>query len=109
ALLADHGAGHDDSMRALVKQAARELLLLQASDWPFLVTTDSAPDYSAQRLVAHHSDYKRVADMARRYGRGEILSDDDWAWLVQLQERDRPFPDVDPESFGAIRHPATRA
>jgi len=92
-----------------VQQAGRELLLLQASDWPFLITTGTAPDYAAQRLVGHHSDYKRVADMARRYGRGEILSDDDWAALGQLQDRDRPFGDLDPTAFGAVRHPAMRA
>ncbi|MCE5241455.1 DUF1957 domain-containing protein [bacterium] len=106
ALVRDHGPGHDDSMRALVQQAARELLLLQASDWPFLITTGTAADYAAQRLVGHHEDYKRVAEMARRYGRRETLSEDDWAWLGQLQERDRPFPDADPTHFGAIRYPA---
>jgi len=109
ALLRDHGPGHDDSMRALVQQAARELLLLQASDWPFLIDNGTAIDYASERIVGHHGDYKRVAALARRYGRGEALSDDDWAWVGQLQERDRPFCDVDPTSFGTVRFPATRA
>ncbi len=109
ALLKDHGPGHDEPMRRLVKQAARELLLLQASDWPFLITTQTAPDYAAHRVVCHHSDYKRVAEMARRYGRGEYIAPEEWAWLGQLQERNRPFADIQPEHFGTIKNPAREA
>lgn len=109
ALLKDHGAGHDDAMRSLVAQAARELLLLQASDWPFLINNGTAVDYASMRIVSHHSDYERVAELARRYGRGEFLSQDDWDWFGDLRSRDRAFPDVNPAAFGAIRFPATRA
>ena len=105
-LLRDHGTGHDEPMRHLMQQAARELLLLQASDWPFLINNGTAIDYASQRIVAHHSDYKRVADMARRYGRGEYLTQEDWDWLGKLQGRDQPFADARPEFFGEIRHPA---
>lgn len=106
ALLCDHGSGHDEAMRALVGQAARELLLLQASDWPFLINNGTAIDYASERIVNHHSDYKRVADMARRYGRGEYITEEDWNWFGDLQNRDRPFADVDPAFFGQVKHPA---
>jgi hypothetical protein len=43
--------------------------------------------------------------MARRYGRGEYLTEEEWDWFGGVQDRDRPFPDVDPSYFGAIRHP----
>lgn len=109
ALLCDCGTGHDEAARTLVQQAARELLLLQASDWPFLISAGTAGDYSAMRIVGHYDDYKRVADMVRRYGRGECLTQEDWDWLGQLQERDRPFPEVEPGFFGAVRHPAHHA
>ena len=38
--------------RAL-KQAARELLLAQASDWALLIKKKSAPEYAAQRTKEH--------------------------------------------------------
>jgi 1,4-alpha-glucan branching enzyme len=93
-------------MRRLVQMAARELLLLQASDWPFLINNGTAVDYSSKRIAHHYTDYKRVAALARRYGRGEHLSDADWAWFGDLQSRDRPFADMDPTCFGPVKHPA---
>ncbi len=53
ALLRDHGPGRDEVMRALVRQAMRELLLLQSSDWPFLISTWSARDYAERRILCH--------------------------------------------------------
>lgn len=106
ALLRDHGLGHDAPSRALVTQAGRELLLLQASDWQFLITTDGAPDYAAQRLGAHHSDFKRLAQTARRYCRAEWIAPEEWDHLGSCQDRDRLFPDLDPEWFARVDRPA---
>ncbi len=99
ALLRDHGTGHDEPMRALLKQACRELLLLQASDWQFLITTGEAPDYAASRIHCHHSDYKRIADMARRYGRGEWIAQHEWDEFGNICARDAIFEDIEPEWF----------
>src|SRR5205814_484049 len=38
--------------RAL-KQAARELLLAQSSDWPFIIRTGTSPGYARQRISDH--------------------------------------------------------
>ena len=43
------GAGHGDALA----RAARELLALQASDWPFMVSRELAGDYPQQRLEGH--------------------------------------------------------
>lgn len=37
----------------LLRMAARELLLLQASDWPFVVSTRGAVDYGLRRIMEH--------------------------------------------------------
>jgi 1,4-alpha-glucan branching enzyme len=100
ALLRDHGHGHDEAARSLIAQACRELLLLQASDWQFLMTTGGAADYASHRLHAHYSDFHKCADLARRYGRGEFISHDDWAWFGDLAARDRLFAGLDPRWFG---------
>ncbi|MCX7599084.1 MAG: DUF1957 domain-containing protein, partial [Armatimonadetes bacterium] len=106
ALLRDHGLGHDAPSRALVTQAGRELLLLQASDWQFLITTDGAPDYASQRFGAHHGDFKRLAHTARRYCRGEWVTPEEWEHLGGCQDRDRLFPDLDPQWFAHVDRPA---
>lgn len=98
-LAASLGHRDDEQLQTFLKQAARELLLLQASDWQFLISTGGAPDYASHRLVAHHTDFNRVADLAERWARGEHLSDEDWAWFGDLCNRDRPFPDVNPGWF----------
>jgi len=96
----------DEQLRQFLKQAARELFLLQASDWQFLITTGSAPDYAARRLDAHHSDFKRVADLARRWSRHERLSEADWAYFGDLRSRDAIFPDADPKWFAGLDQPS---
>ncbi len=104
-LVTESGRGHDEAAAALIKQAARELLLMQASDWQFLITTGSAPDYAAARLNAHYSDYKKCADLARRYARGEFIEQHEWDEFGDIAARDSIFPDIDPLWFHSIRHP----
>lgn len=106
ALLQDHGTGHDPGMRALLEQALRELLLLQASDWQFLITTWSARDYAGERLACHHSDFKRLTAIARKYGRGEEVTPEEWDFLGGLQDRDRLFAEIDPAWFAEDDNPA---
>jgi len=43
----------DDRIRELLSEAARQLLLLQASDWPFVVSTGGAHDYGTRRFHEH--------------------------------------------------------
>ncbi|HEV2106882.1 MAG TPA: 1,4-alpha-glucan branching protein domain-containing protein, partial [Thermomicrobiales bacterium] len=52
--------------RSVLNQAARELLLLQSSDWPFLVTTGQAKEYAATRFAEHVERFSQVADFAER-------------------------------------------
>ncbi len=101
-----HAGESDDTLDGFIAQAARELLLLQASDWQFLISTGSAPDYSAHRLVAHHTDFNHAAELAERWARREVLSQDDWAYFGSLRDRDRIFPDVEPAWWAEVHHPA---
>ncbi len=98
---------HDEQLAEFLAQAGRELFLLQASDWQFLITTGSAPDWAAQRLAAHHTDFKRVVVLARRWQRREHLTEADWQYFGSLRERDRLFPDLEPAWLASLDHPAT--
>jgi 1,4-alpha-glucan branching enzyme len=84
--------------RDLLNQAARELLLLQSSDWPFLVTTGQAKEYASQRFTEHVDRFESLASIAERGGE---LSDDEAGMLAALIERDNPFPDIDYRMFTA--------
>ncbi|MCU0789048.1 MAG: DUF1957 domain-containing protein [Verrucomicrobia bacterium] len=50
--------------RAL-NQAARELLLAQASDWPFILRTGTSPDYARQRVREHLLRFNALHDQLR--------------------------------------------
>jgi len=95
ALLAAARGPKGDLARALT-QATRELLLLQASDWPFLITTGTARDYAERRVAEHYAEFKRLFEMARGLASGEPLSPDDAHSLRRLEREDFCFPDLDP-------------
>jgi 1,4-alpha-glucan branching enzyme len=58
----------DSGNKALDKaatQLARELLLLESSDWPFLVTTGQAKDYATERFNGHHDRFNQLYSMIK--------------------------------------------
>lgn len=79
------------SERELLNQAARELLLLQSSDWPFLVTTGQANEYARERFLDHVSKFEHLAETVELGAIGPEELD----FLAALKERDNPFPDID--------------
>ncbi len=90
------GAAGNGDLRRVLAQATRELLLLQASDWQFLITTGSARDYAERRVAEHYADFKRLSEMARGLRGDEPLSPDDANTLRRLEREDFCFPDLDP-------------
>ncbi|MBU0484953.1 MAG: DUF1957 domain-containing protein [Proteobacteria bacterium] len=78
--------------RALA-QAARELLLAQASDWPFMIHGGTTVEYAEQRLKRHLARFLRLSEMIAA---GEI----DELWLTRIEEQENIFPDVDYRTFG---------
>jgi len=73
--------------RAL-KQAARELLLAQASDWPFILRAGTSPDYARRRVKDH---LLRFIALHEQLTAGKV----DEKWLREIEARDNLFPDVD--------------
>jgi len=105
--LAALAAQSQDSLLAgIVAQAARELLLLEASDWPFLISTWTARDYAEQRAAFHYQAFSRLAEMARIRAQGQELSPDDEQFLADCQARDVLFPGVDPSWWREVERPA---
>ncbi|ADU66696.1 DUF1957 domain-containing protein [Desulfurispirillum indicum] len=53
----------DQTQVRLLNQMARELVLAEASDWAFLMTTRTAAEYASKRTVEHIENFRRLADM----------------------------------------------
>ncbi len=85
--------GGEPLLERLLAQAGRELLLLEASDWQFLITTFSARDYAELRVSEHAEDFERLAGLAARRLAGGALSEGDEHFLSECEQRDGLFPD----------------
>ena len=85
----------DGTLAEVLEQAGRELLLLESSDWQFLISTWHARDYAENRLAVHYNDFKRLASIAEAYAGSRTLADEDRAFLEQCRRRDPVFPDLD--------------
>jgi len=73
--------------RAL-NQAARELLLLEASDWPFIMKTGTVVTYAVKRIKDHLGRFTRLYE--------DIKSNSiDERWLSDIEWRDNLFPEID--------------
>ena len=82
--------------RRVLTQACREALVLQASDWQFLITTQSARDYAERRFAEHYAEFKRLLELGDKLIRTGALSPDEEEALRRLERDDFVFPDLDP-------------
>jgi 1,4-alpha-glucan branching enzyme len=105
-LASQFGQTEDENLRKILKQAARELLLLQASDWQFLISTWAARDYAELRLSEHHQNFSRLADMAEKYARGEKVDQGEWTFLGDCEAKNKIFEEIKLEWFAKVEYPA---
>jgi 1,4-alpha-glucan branching enzyme len=76
--------------RAVLAQATRSMLLAQASDWQFIISTGEAADYATQRFDEHCG---QAEDLVRALANGKI--DDATMQRVEaLGAQDSLFPNV---------------
>ena len=79
------------------RQLARELLLLQSSDWQFLMTTGQAHDYAVERFMSHMSRFDELANAIETGS--PALS----ALVEEYHTLDNPFPNIDPAIYSRGR------
>jgi 1,4-alpha-glucan branching enzyme len=92
-LVQNFQAPTDDEVYVL-NQAARELLLMQSSDWQFLVTTGQAREYAIRRFNQHLERFNKLADGLDIQQADRKLAEEWW-------EQDKVFPDIDYRWFQA--------
>jgi len=78
----------DGLTRRWLNQAARELLLAQSSDWPFIMYTGTVVDYAKTRFIQHIG---RFTFLYENLLRGEVQETE----LRELEEEDNLFPELD--------------
>jgi 1,4-alpha-glucan branching enzyme len=80
----------------IVKQLCRELLLLESSDWQFLITTGAARDYAEGRFNGHRNDFEELRGLWRSFEQNSDLNAEQAGRLTAIEERDNIFADIDP-------------
>ena len=74
--------------RRALNQAARELLLAQASDWAFIMKTGTMVEYAVQRTTVHVLNFNHLYE--------QIKSNHiDEPWLTEIERRHNIFPTID--------------
>ncbi len=85
-----HGSAEQ---RRILAQAARSLLLAQASDWQFIISTGAAPDYAEKRFADHCTDAEQlVAALAE--DAGDDVRAEGLRRVSAIEGRDDLFPEV---------------
>lgn len=74
--------------RRALNQAARELLLAQASDWAFIIKTGTMVDYAVRRTKEHVLRFTRLYEQLKANAIDEV-------WLTSVEGRDNLFPEMD--------------
>lgn len=90
--LSNHPGRGDALIDRVVKQAMRELLLAQSSDWAFIITNDTTVEYAIKRTDTHLS---RFNDLYYQLINGSI----NLGFLSEIEAKDNLFPDIDPDVF----------
>ena len=72
----------------LLKQAARELLLSQSSDWSFILRAGTTTELAKERIDRHLFRFWKLIDMIKK---NSMI---DFEFLKNIEEEDRIFPDL---------------
>jgi 1,4-alpha-glucan branching enzyme len=92
----------DEPITSLLKLLARELVLVESSDWQFLISTWSARDYAEMRFANHHADFLLIASFLKKSALGQSLSDTENEQIRAVAERDNIFTDINPTWWARV-------
>jgi 1,4-alpha-glucan branching enzyme len=82
-------------IQSMLEKAGRELLLLQASDWPFAIHSAAATDYGIGRFSIHSARFDRLATIATDLAVGRPISAVQQTEIAEANSHDVIFNDVD--------------
>ncbi|MFP4267105.1 MAG: 1,4-alpha-glucan branching protein domain-containing protein [Spirochaetaceae bacterium] len=76
----------------VLDQAAREVMLAMASDWPFIMNTGTTVPYAERRIKEHLYNFNYIYD---RLCRNTV----DTEWLTTIEKKQNLFSDIDYRVF----------
>jgi 1,4-alpha-glucan branching enzyme len=82
----------DGDLKRALNQLLRELLLMQSSDWAFIMTTGTTVQYATKRFREHLDRFRTLADQIE----GNKLN---MEFVAFCEERDLIFPKADYRLF----------
>ncbi|MFX1376938.1 MAG: 1,4-alpha-glucan branching protein domain-containing protein [Promethearchaeota archaeon] len=89
----------DERGQKILKQIARELILMEGSDWPFLLYTEQAKEYANQRFHHHHQRFLKLIWAAKAFNEMNRIS---LSELEEIESIDSCFQDININYFRKI-------
>lgn len=74
--------------RKALNQAARELMLAESSDWPFIIKNNTTAQYAVKRVNTHIERFNKLYEAI-------IKNSIDEKYLKHIEEIDNIFPNID--------------
>ncbi len=90
--LVDRFPEQESLKKRFLNHAAREVLLLMASDWPFIMSNSPKMNYAERRIREHIHNFNVVYDNLCR-------NTVDTEWLTKTEKKYTIFPDIDYQVF----------
>jgi 1,4-alpha-glucan branching enzyme len=78
----------DGLLQRALNQAARELMLMQSSDWAFIMRTGTTVSYATRRMNEHLLRFNRIYDEVQA---GRVTEE----WVQEIESSDNVFPHLD--------------
>jgi len=78
----------DPLQKGALKQAGRELLLAQASDWPFIIHAGTSPDFARDQVKKHLARFTQIYEQIST----NCVNAE---WLAGIEAQDNIFPELD--------------
>lgn len=76
----------------VLNQAAREVLLSQASDWPFIMKMGTTVPYAVRRIKEHVHNFTKIYE---NLCKNTVNTE----WLTTIEKKNNLFPDIDYRIF----------
>ncbi|MGA1825681.1 MAG: 1,4-alpha-glucan branching protein domain-containing protein [bacterium] len=98
-LIEKYGESQDPLIERALKQAVRELMLAQSSDWAFIIKAGTTVEYAYNRIKEHIERFNIISDQIRN-------QKVDKKWLEKIEYEDNIFPDLTINMFAQDSPPA---
>ena len=84
-------------VKEMLERSARQLLLMQASDWPFIVHSGTATDYAILRFSGHATRFDRMMAIAETAAKGGKAGELEVVQIAEADAHDDIFAEIDLE------------